>query len=78
MLPPTALAAEARRTMLADPACQELPELSLDELRQASPIAGVRRHAQERLQMRADDLMQHRGLGVSWMIHGRDTSHAPG
>jgi len=57
---------------------QELPELALDELRQARAVAGLRHRRQEGLQVLGDDLVKHGVLGVSWAIHGRDTSHASG
>ena len=60
------------------PTRQELPELALDELRQADPPAGLRGRAQEGLQMLADDLMEHGVLGVSRAIHGLGTRHSSG
>ena len=73
-----ALALEPRHTGLVHPAQQELPELALDELRQARAVAGLRHRAQEGLQMFGDHLMEHGVLGVPRTIHGRDTSHPSG
>lgn len=44
---------------------QELPELALDELRQARAVAGLRHRAQEGLQELGDDLVEHGVLGVA-------------
>jgi hypothetical protein len=65
-----------RHAGLEHAAQQELPELALDELRQARAVAGLRHRAQKGLQVLGDDLMQHGVLGVSRAIRGRDTSHA--
>jgi len=73
-----ALALKARHAGLVHPAQQELPELALDELRQARAVAGLRHRAQEGLQVFGDHLMEHGVLGVSRAIHGRDASHASG
>jgi len=73
-----ALALKARHAGLEHPAQQELPELALDELRQARAVAGLRHRAQEGVQMLGDHLVEHGVLGVSRAIHGRDTSHASG
>ncbi len=73
-----ALALKARHAGLVHPAQQELPELALDELRQARAVAGLRHRAQEGLQMFGDDLVEHGVLGVARTIHGRDASHTPG
>jgi hypothetical protein len=73
-----ALALKPCHAGLVHPAQQELPELALDELWQARPVARLRHRAQERLQMLGDDLVEHGVLGVSRTIHGRDTSHASG
>jgi hypothetical protein len=64
--------------VLEHAARQELPELALDELRQARAVARLRHRAQEGLQVLGDDLVEHGVLGVSRAIHGRDTSHASG
>jgi hypothetical protein len=73
-----ALAPKPRHAVFEHAAHQELPELALDELRQARAVAGLRHRAQEGLQVQRDDLMEHGVLGVSRAIHGRDTSHASG
>ena len=78
MLARAILALKPRHAGLVHPAQQELPELALDELRQARAVAGRRHRAQEGLQMLGDDLMEHGVLGVSGPIHGRDTSHPSG
>jgi hypothetical protein len=57
---------------------EELPELPLDELREAGPIASLRDFAQEGHQVPGDDLVEHGVLGVSRAIPGGDTSHASG
>jgi len=72
------LALKPRHAVLEHAARQELPELALDELRQARAVAGLRHRTQEGLQVQRDDLMEHGVLGVSRAIHGRDTSHASG
>jgi hypothetical protein len=64
--------------VLEHAAQQELPELALDELRQARAVAGRRHRLQEGLQVERDDLVEHGVLGVTGPIHGRDTSHASG
>jgi hypothetical protein len=48
------------------------------EQRLAGALAGLRHRAQEGVQVFGDHLVQHGVLGVSWTIHGRDTSHASG
>jgi len=73
-----ALAPKTRHAALEHAAQQELPELALDELRQAGAGAGLRHRAQEGLQVQGDDLMEHGVLGVSRAIHGRDAPHASG
>lgn len=73
-----ALAAKARNAVLERATRQELPELPLDELREADPLAGLRGLAQEGLQMLADDLMEHGVLGVTRSIHGLNTRHSSG
>ena len=72
-----ALAAKAGDAVLEDPARQKLPELSLDELRQACAIARLHGRAQERLEMLADYPMEHRVLSVSRAIHWHHIRHAP-
>jgi hypothetical protein len=78
VLAPAALALEPRHASLEHPARQELPELTLDELRQAGPVASLRGRVQEGPQMCADHLMEHGVLGVSRAIHGHKTRHPPG
>ena len=78
MLTGAALAAKARKAVLERATRQELPELPLDELREADPLAGLRGLAQKGFQMLADDLMEHGMLGVTRPIHGLDTRHSPG
>jgi hypothetical protein len=78
VLASAALAPKPYHPVLDHAARQELPELALDELRQARAVAGRRHRVQEGLQMLGDDLMEHGVLGVSRAIHGRDTSHASG
>jgi hypothetical protein len=77
VLAPAALALKPRHAGLEHATPQELPELALDELWQAHPVARLRRRAQERLQMFADHLMEHGVLGVSRAIHRPHASHAP-
>jgi hypothetical protein len=52
-----AFAPKPRHAVLEHAAHQELPELALDELRQARPVAGLRHRAQEVLQVFGYDLM---------------------
>jgi hypothetical protein len=73
-----ALALKPRHVGLEHAAQQELPELALDELRQARAVAGLRHRVQEGLQVQGDDLMDHGVLGVSRAIYGCDTSHVSG
>jgi non-ribosomal peptide synthetase component F len=73
-----ALAPKARHAALEGATHQELPELPLDELREARAVARLRGRAQESLQMHADDLMEHGVLGVSRTIHGLCTRHPLG
>jgi hypothetical protein len=73
-----AIALKPRHAVLEHAAREELPELPLNELRQAGSVAGLRYRAQEGLQVQGDDLVEHGVLGVSRAIHGRDTSHASG
>jgi hypothetical protein len=53
VLPSAALAPKPRHAGLEHPAQQELPELPLDELRQAIAVTRLGGRAQERLQMPA-------------------------
>ena len=78
MLARAILALKPRHAGLEHAAQEEVPELALDELRQARAVGGLRHRAQEGLQVFGDHLMQHGVLGVSRAIHGRDTSHASG
>ena len=73
-----ALALKPRHAGLVHATQQKLPELALDELRQARAVAHRRHRGQEGLQVLGDDLMKHGVLGVSRTIHGHDTSHASG
>ena len=65
MLAGAALAPKPRHAVLDHAARQELPELALDELRAARPVASLRRRAQEGFQVLGDDLMEHGVLGVA-------------
>ena len=65
MLARAALAPKPRHAVLDHAARQELPELALDELRQARAVAGLRHRAQEDLQVLGDDLVEHGVLGVA-------------
>jgi hypothetical protein len=78
VLAPATLALKPGHAVLEHAARQELPELALDELRQARAVAGLRHCAQEGLQVEGDDLVAHGVLGVTGPIHGYDTSHASG
>jgi len=78
MLARAALALKRRHAGLVHAAQQELPELALDEPRQARPVAGLRHRGQEGVQMLGDHLVQHGILGVSRTIRGRDASHPSG
>ncbi len=78
MLTGAALRPKASKPALERAARQELPELSLDELRQAGPLAGRRRRAHEGLEVRGGDLMEHGVRGVSRAMHGLCTRHSPG
>jgi len=60
-----ALAPKPRHAVLDHAARQELPELALDELREARPVASLRRRAQEGFQVLGDDLMEHGVVGVA-------------
>ena len=77
VLAPAARALKPRHAGLEHATQEELPELALHKLRQAHAVAGLRRCAQERLQMLADHLMQHGVFGVSRTIQGHHASHAP-
>ena len=73
-----ALTAKARKAVLQHATRQELPELPLDELREADPLASLRGLAQEGFQVLADDLMEYGVLGVTRSIHGLCTRHSSG
>jgi len=77
VLAPAALALKPRHAGLEHPALLEVPELAFHELRQARPVARLRRRAQEGLQMLADHLVEHGVIGVSRAIHGHHTRHVP-
>jgi len=72
-----ALAPKPRHAVLDHAARQELPELALDELRQARPVAGLRRRAQEGLQVERDDLVEHGVLGVTGPVDRALEGHGP-
>jgi len=74
----TALTLKARKATLERAARQDLPELPLHEPRQAGPLAGLGRRAQEGLQVLANHLMGHGVLGVARAIHGLCTCHPSG
>jgi hypothetical protein len=73
-----ALTLKPRNATLERATRQKLPKLPLHELRQAGPLAGPRRRAQEGLQVLANDLMEHGVLGVTRAIHGPNTRHSSG
>jgi hypothetical protein len=75
VLAPAILALKPRYAGLEHAAQQEVPELALDELRQARAVAGLRHRVQEGLQVFGDHLVEHGVLGVTGAIHGRATSH---
>ena len=60
-----ALAPKPRHAVFDHAARQELPELALDELREARAVASLRHRAQEGLQALGDDLMEYGVLGVT-------------
>ncbi len=72
-----ALAPESRHTVFEHAARQKLPELALDELRQARAVAGLRHRAQEDLQVLGDDLVEHGVLGVSGPVDRSLEGHGP-
>jgi len=72
-----ALALKPRHAVLEHAARQELPELPLDELRQARPVAGRRHRFQEGLQVERDDLVEHGVLGVSGPVDRSLEGHGP-
>jgi len=72
-----ALASKTRHAALEHAARQELPELALDELREAGSVAGLRRRTQEGLQVLGDDLMEHGVLGVTGPVDLSLKGHVP-
>ena len=77
MLARAARALKARHAGLEHPAEQKLPELALDELRQARAVTGLDRRAQEDLQMLGDDLVEHGVLGVAGPVDRSLEGHGP-
>jgi hypothetical protein len=75
MIAGAALAPKPRHAALEHAARQELPELALDELREAHPIPS-RRRSQEGLQVLGNDLMEHCMLRVAGPVD-RWEGHAP-
>jgi len=78
VLAPAALALKPRHAVFEHAARQELPELALDELRQARAVAGLCHRAQEDLQVLGDDLVEHGVLGVAGPVIARWRAMAPG
>jgi hypothetical protein len=72
-----ALAPKPRHAGLVHPAQQKLPELALDELRQARSVAGLRDRAQEGFQVQGDDLVEHGVLGVTGPVDCSLEGHGP-
>jgi hypothetical protein len=72
-----ALAPKPRHAVLGHAARQELPELALDELREAGSVAGRRHRLQEGLQVLGDDLMEHGVLGVAGPVGRSLEGHGP-
>ena len=68
MRAPAALAPKPRHAVLEHAARQKLPELALDELGQARPVAGLRRRPQKGLQVLGDDLVEQED---DWQITSR-------
>jgi hypothetical protein len=71
------LAPKPRHAVLGHAARQELPELALDELREAGSVAGRRHRLQEGLQVLGDDLMEHGVLGVAGPVGRSLEGHGP-
>jgi len=63
--------------VLDQAARQELPELALDELRQARAVAGLRHRAQEGLQVLGDDLVEHGVRGITGPVDRSLEGHGP-
>jgi hypothetical protein len=72
-----ALAPKPRHAVFEHAAGQKLPELALDELRQARAVAGLRHRAQEDLQVLGDDLVEHGVLGVAGPVDRSLEGHGP-
>jgi hypothetical protein len=77
MLARATLAPESRHTVFEHAARQELPELALDELRQARAVAGLRHRAQEGLQVLGDDLVEHGVRGITGPVDRSLKGHGP-
>jgi len=73
----TALAPKPRHAVFEHAARQKLPELALDELRQARAVAGRRHRAQEGLQVLGDDLVEHGVFGISGPVDLSLEGHGP-
>jgi len=67
------LASESRQAVLEHAARQELPELALDEVRQARAVAGLR-HRAGRASL-GDDLVEHGVLGVAGPVGPSPEGH---
>src|SRR6266436_2491058 len=72
-----ALAPKPRHAVFEHAARQKLPELALDELRQARAVAGFRHRVQEDLQVLGDDVVEHGVLGVSGPVDRSLEGHGP-
>jgi hypothetical protein len=72
-----ALASKPRHAVFEHAARQKLPELALDELRQARVVAGLRQRAQEDLQVLGDDLVEHGVLGGAGPVDRSLEGHGP-
>src|SRR5260370_39733080 len=77
MLAHAALAPKPRHAVFEHAARQKLPELALDELRQARAVAGPRHRAQEGLQVLRDDPAEHRARGITAPVHLSLERHGP-
>src|SRR5688572_14650479 len=74
---PAPAALKPREATRGVSAAQEVPELLLDEPRQRVPLVGACRLGAERLEMIADDLIQHAlGRRLRAVVRGR-AAHAP-
>jgi hypothetical protein len=74
---PGLCAPKPRHAVFEHAARQELPELALDELRQARAVAGFRHRAQEYLQVLGDGLVKHGELGVAGPVDRSLEGHGP-